>query len=106
MPWYLGNDFLHGSQKVPQKSRITTLPCAALSVFGPSPPTGSAVISGAGLPRSGWVAPDASPAPPPLAPEHEATESASAAQANADENRGAKVRAIGFMQGLRWFVAR
>src|SRR3954462_9203495 len=73
--WYLGNDFLHGSQKVPQKSRITTLPWAALIDLGPSPLPASAVISGAALPMSGCPLPDASAGPPPPLLAHEATES-------------------------------
>src|SRR5262249_31601080 len=84
--WYLGKDFLQGSQKVPQKSRMTTLPSAALRVFGPSPPTGSAVISGAGLPISGWFLPEASAAPPPSP--QEAARIDREAQANRDHRIG------------------
>src|ERR1700722_16242666 len=47
----LGNDFLQGSQKVPQKSTRTTLPRIDLSETVPEPPlTGLTLKSGAGLP--------------------------------------------------------
>src|SRR5580658_1963937 len=83
-----GNDFLHGSQKVPQKSTRTTLPRSDLSETAPLPPaTAFTLKSGAGLPTR----PDVELAvsddlPPSSAAPH--AETVRATQANARGSQG------------------
>src|SRR5579872_731840 len=68
-----GKDFLHGSQKVPQKSTSTTLPRIDLSESVPLPPTSALTLkSGAGLPTSPEESAESAPLPSsPAAPQPE-----------------------------------
>src|SRR5579872_1753594 len=72
-----GNDFLHGSQNVPQKSTSTTLPRSLLSAILPLPlAAGATVKSGAFFPTRPFatgVVPDDDSAPPPPHPASGAT---------------------------------
>src|ERR1019366_757693 len=62
-----GNDFLHGSQNVPQKSTSTTLPRSDLSETVPDPPASALTLkSGAGLPTSPPLSPPPDSEPLPL----------------------------------------
>src|SRR5579884_1954265 len=67
----LGNDFLHGSQNVPQKSTSTTLPRSDFSETEPLPPTMVFTLkSGAGLPtRPPFESAESAPLPSSAAPQ-------------------------------------
>jgi hypothetical protein len=67
-----GNDFLHGSHQVAQKSTIATLPCSdSVEIVAP-PETAGLENAGAAFPMSGWpsfeegeLAPSSDAAQPP-----------------------------------------